>query len=205
MRELLIATKNIGKYKEICEALNGLDLKFVFLRELSLDDSDFVEDGETFRENAYKKARYYFDKLRGDFGEDFLVLGEDSGIMVEALKGELGVKTRRFGLGEEACDEAWLEHFLGRMKDEENRQAEFVCCACVYGEMSRCEFFEGKTMGYITADIRAPLSPGIPLSSCFVPEGANRVYAALSVEEKNRISHRGKAMSGVREWLGTDL
>ena len=198
MRELLIATKNIGKYREIVEALDGLDFKFVFLKDFleggGVDDGDFVEDGETFAENAEKKARYYFEKT------GLLTLGEDSGILVEALKGELGVKTRRWGAGESASDEEWIEHFLGRMKGEKNRLSEFVCCACIYGE-GVMEAFEGKTVGLITEDLQAPLSPGIPLSSCFLPEGAEQVYSALGVEEKNRISHRGKAMVGVREWF----
>ncbi len=201
MQELLIATKNIGKYKEICEALIGMDFKISFLKDFDFDDADFVEDGETFEDNALKKAKYYFDKfaaLRGN--KDFFVLGEDSGIIVEALNGELGVKTRRWGAGEAASDEEWLDYFLNRMRGESNKKAEFVCFACLLGA-DCCEIFEGRTFGNITDEAQGHIYPGIPLSSCFVPDGLEEVYSELSVEEKNRVSHRGKAMAKLAHFL----
>lgn len=223
MPELLIATKNPGKFREIREILDGLDWKFLFLvdflealkRDAAAEIfesgatlealergpagiSDFLEDGQTFQENALKKAKYYFERT------GFLTLAEDSGILVEALKGELGVKTRRWGLGETASDQEWVRYFLDKMEPEQNRGAEFVCSACLYGK-GICEFFEGKTRGSITEQLEAQILPGIPLSSCFRPQGMGKVYAALSLEEKNKVSHRGKAMLKVREWLGDRL
>lgn len=199
MRELLVATKNPGKFKEIEEALHGVDFKLVFLGDVSVEDGDFIEDGETFEDNARKKARYYCEKFSGRFE---FVLGEDSGIMVDALKGELGVKTRRWGAGEKASDQEWIEYFLERMASvpEAERGAEFVCCACVIaGGVERV--FRGETKGLITREMEAPIVAGIPLSSCFKPDGFERVYAALGVEEKNRISHRGKAMEPLKKFL----
>lgn len=194
MQEFLIATKNPGKYREIMEVLSGLSFQFRFLADLDIEDVDFVEDGETFAENAYKKASYYHQKT------GLLTLGEDSGLVVEALKGELGVKTRRWGAGEKASDEEWIEYFLARMKGVENRAACFVCHACLVGEQGRADF-DGQTRGQITESLRAPILSGIPISSCFIPEGAEQVYASLSVDEKNKISHRGKAMHPLRDFL----
>lgn len=194
MKELLLATKNPGKYKEILEALEGLPFKFIFLRDLDIEDSDFVEDGDSFSANAHKKASYYFKKT------GLLTLGEDSGILVDALEGELGVKTRRWGAGELASDDGWIAHFMDRMAGEANRAASFVCAAAVVGASVLAEF-EGETAGLITKELQAPITSGIPLSSCFLPGGMDKVYAALSVEEKNRVSHRGKAMSMVKEFL----
>lgn len=213
MRELLVATKNPGKFKEVKEVLDGVGFKLSFLGDFvrgndGFDDSDFVENGETFEENARKKAEYYFGKLKGRSGNgELFVLGEDSGIIVDALDGELGIKTRRWGAGEQASDEEWINYFLERMKDvpQGKRGAEFVCSACLkginFGGGEIFENFSGKTRGVITDGLEAPLRCGIPLSSCFRPEGFDGVYAALSVEEKNRISHRGKAMSKLREFL----
>lgn len=199
MPELLIATKNPGKFREICEALSGVPFSLVALGDLKIDDSDFVEDGETFAENSLKKARYYFEKT------GLLSLGEDSGILVDALDGELGVKTRRWGAGEKANDEEWINFFMNRMADEIQRGAKFVCSACVYGADKNgqkvFEEFFGETFGRISEKIEAPILPGIPLSSCFIPDGFEKVYAALSATEKNTISHRGKAMIGVRDFL----
>lgn len=194
MQELLIATKNPGKYREIAEALNGLPFRLVFLKDLSVEDADFVEDGETFSENAYKKAKYYFGKT------GLPTLAEDSGIVVDSLSGELGVKTRRWGAGELASDEEWIEFFMRRMADVSERTAKFICSACLLTDEEPL-FFEGETRGEITKELLVPLTAGIPLSSCFLPEGLDRVYAALTPEEKNRISHRGKAMGQVRSYL----
>lgn len=194
MRDLLVATQNPGKFNEISEVLDGGDFKLVFLRDMDVSDRGFVEDGETFEENALKKARFFADKT------GMLTLAEDSGLMVSALVGELGVKTRRWGAGEHASDEEWIEHFMERMNGVEDRGAKFVCSACVVdGEVER--FFEGETLGIITSGLEAEILPGLPLSSCFLPEGCGRVYAALSSNEKNKVSHRGKMLMAVREFL----
>lgn len=200
MRELLVATKNPGKFREISEALNGAPFKLVFLADLLIEDRDFVEDGLTFEENAEKKARYYFGKI------GTLTLAEDSGIFVDALDGELGVKTRRWGAGEKASDQEWIDYFMKRMSgvSTDKRGAKFACYACVAGDLGGKEFikhFSGETFGKITEILEVPIKPGIPLSSCFKPEGFDKVYAALSAEEKNKISHRGKAMAQVKDFL----
>ncbi len=217
---LLIATTNLGKFKEIFEILGKLDVlsggrfRVISLRELcdseesfGLEDRSFQmsdfdgleEDGETFEENAIKKAKFYHEKT------GLLTISEDSGIVVSALDGELGVKTRRWGAGENASDEEWIEFFMKRMSSEKNRNAKFVCSACVCGKKDDgkefCEVFEGETSGKITEKLEAPILKGLPLSSCFLPDGFEKVYAALSTEEKNAISHRGKAISKICEML----
>jgi len=218
---LLIATTNQGKFREIFEVLGKLDVsnggtfRVISLRDLCDSDecfgvedrsfsmSDFdglEEDGETFSENAMKKAKFYHEKT------GLLTVAEDSGIIVSALDGELGVKTRRWGAGEKASDEEWIEFFMKKMSGEKDRSAKFVCCACVCGEVEVgggdiCAVFEGETSGKITEKLEAPILGGLPLSSCFLPEGREKVYAALSAEEKNAISHRGKAMGKVLEFL----
>ena len=173
----------------------GLSLKFLSLKDLGLDGNEVVEDGVTFRENAFKKAEFFFLKT------GMPVVAEDSGIIVEALEGELGVKTRRWGAGEQATDEEWLNFFMERMCQVsfEGRGASFLCESCCIGGDGAVQFFEGVTRGHITAEVLAPILPGLPLSSCFVPEGCEKVYAALTIEEKNLVSHRGKALMGVRE------
>jgi XTP/dITP diphosphohydrolase len=196
MKELLIATKNPGKYREITEVLAGHNFKFVFLGDLDVEDGDFEEDGSTFRENAFKKAKYYGDKL-GMFS-----LGEDSGIEVAALKDELGLETRRWGAGHDASDEEWADFFMRRMEKEEDRNARFMCSACLYGDGIE-EYFDGETAGVITEKLMAPLLKGLPLSSSFLPNGEDKVYAALGAERKSEISHRGKCIKKVLVFLKT--
>jgi XTP/dITP diphosphohydrolase len=201
---LLIATKNTGKFTEISEVLSDLDLELYHLKmsemQQHLNGDYFEENGETFEENAEKKALHY-NSLTG-----IPAIGEDSGIIVDALKGELGVKTRRWGAGENATDEEWIEYFMKVMEDvpEENRTARFICAAAFIDGGGEVAMFRGQTEGIITKSLEADLKPGIPLSSCFRPEGQNKVYAALSEKEKNSVSHRGKAFHELKNFLKSE-
>jgi XTP/dITP diphosphohydrolase len=222
--KILIATKNRGKAEEIKEMLGGLSeagVEFVSLAEMDAERGvreaasvgvadDFVEDGESFSENALGKARFFFEKTKAFDGVGIPTVADDSGIFVEALADELGVKTRRWGAGEKAGDEEWLDHFMQRMKNEKNRKAKFVCAAAIVlpgakgvdGYASPVEkIFIDETCGIISELIEAPVKVGIPLSSVFKPEKCDKVFAALSIEEKNRLSHRGKAFSLLRSYL----
>ncbi|MBU1992501.1 MAG: non-canonical purine NTP pyrophosphatase [Patescibacteria group bacterium] len=194
MQKLLIATKNPGKFGEIKGVLSGLPFEFLFLGDLDEDFGDVSEDGETFYDNAFLKARYFADKA------GLLTLAEDSGILIDAFPGEFGVKTRRWGLGEGASDEEWIVYFMEKMKDKGERGARFTCNA-VLVDGDSVWGFEGETPGSITEELMAPILPGLPLSSCFMPEGFDKVYAGLTREEKNEISHRGQAILKVRKFL----
>lgn len=183
--KILIATKNPGKFLEIRDMLSGLEAEFVSLKDIGIED-DFEETGETFEENALGKARFYHSL------SDLPTVSDDSGLIVEALAEELGVKTRRWGAGEKASDEEWFGYFMKRMAEEENRRARFVCVAAYVHGQNEQAFF-GETAGEVTLEAEAPLKPGIPLSSVFKPIGHASVYAGLSDQEKNKLSHRGKA------------
>jgi XTP/dITP diphosphohydrolase len=209
---ILIATKNKGKFGEIAGFLAGVpDLQVEFLGDYEVEDEDFVEDGETHAENAAKKALYYHGKLVRDAGHYFdYVVGEDSGIYVEALADELGLETRRWGAGHDATDEEWLEHFMNEMgvrtSGGAGREAKFVCNACMVGPQSDSdelfeEYFEGETPGRIVEEAEVDLLPGLPLSSVFLADGSDEVYAALGQEKKNEISHRGQAVAKLRKFL----
>jgi XTP/dITP diphosphohydrolase len=196
MQKLVIATSNPGKFREIMEVLSDIPYKIISSKQLKLNDN-LEEDGKTYKENALKKVSHYWNQT------GFLTLAEDSGITVDALSGELGVKTRRWGAGENVTDEEWIDYFLKTLESvpDEQRTARFICCAALMDEKGDVHFFEGKTEGMITRNLEAPIYAGLPISSCFRPEGFDKVYAALTVAEKNRISHRGKAMYGVKEIL----
>ncbi|MBP7671128.1 non-canonical purine NTP pyrophosphatase [Candidatus Gracilibacteria bacterium] len=195
MKELLVATKNEGKLNQMREFLAEVPLVVRSLAEFEIDDGDFAEDGLTFAENAFKKADYYGRKL----GEG-LVVAEDSGIFVEALPGELGVFTRRWGAGAAASDEEWMAVFMERMAGVEDRRARFVANVCLWID-GEAYHFEKENHGVITAEVDYPLEPGIPLSSCFLPNGHQKVYARFSPEERLKISHRGQAMAEAREFI----
>lgn len=196
MNKLLIATKNPGKLGEMIEVLRVLPFKIISLQDLKIED-DVDETGKTHEENALLKARYFAQQT------GLPTLGEDAGIYVDAFPGELGVETRRWKGLHHASDQEWIDHFLHEMGDKQNRNARFVSVAAVVlPEGSKIEkTFRGETLGVITNKLEAPIKAGIPISSCFIPQGGTKVYASLSENEKNQVSHRGKAMHQVLAFL----
>lgn len=194
MQKILIATHNFGKYKELMEVLEDLPFKFVSLNDEKITE-DVEEHGETFEENAILKAEF-FSRLTG-----LPAIADDSGIHVDALNGELGVKTRRWGAGADASDEEWLAHFLDRMAKEENRRAEFMACIAFARMGEQTLTFRGECVGRILDSPKTEIEHGIPLSSVFLPDGKDKVYSAMSKQEKNEISHRGIAIKKCYDYL----
>lgn len=197
MQPILIATTNPGKFGEIEEILRDLPYDLVFLGDLDIS-KELEETGKTHEENAILKAKHFYELTK------LPTIGEDSGIEIEALHGELGLTTRRWGAGESASDHEWLTHFMDKMKNEQNRSAKFVSVAAFF-DGNQLETFAGETHGTITSNVEAPLKKGIPLSSVFQAEGSNKVYAALTETEKSNISHRGKAFAQLKSWITSIL
>lgn len=191
--ELLIGTGNKGKIHEMRDALAGLPIKIVTPEQLDIIDMP-AETGETFAENAEQKARFYY-------GQSHLpTIADDSGILVEALANELGIHTRRWGKGPDATDYEWIQFFLERMRTEKNRNARFVCSLAYIDKAGGLHMFEGSCDGVITDELEADYLPGLPISACFKPHGYDKVFSALTIEEKNVISHRGQALQKFRAY-----
>ncbi len=191
---LLLSTSNRGKVIEMREALDGLDLQLLDLSAMPTIGMP-NETGTSFAENATIKARH-FHKATGH-----PTVADDSGIHVEALDGELGIHTRRWGAGPDASDEEWIAYFLDRMKKEKNKRTQLVCSLAHVDETGALHLFEGTCEGVITPTLEADYLPGLPISSCFKPNGENAVFSALSLEQKNRTSHRGRALEQFRGFL----
>ena len=196
--KLLLGTSNTGKIVEVREAVGALPLEIVAPADIGISISPH-EEGDTFRANALQKAHFYFQN-----GGGLPTLADDSGIEVEALIDELGIHTRRWGAGKEASDHRWIEFFLDRMRSERNKCARFLCTLCFIDAQGREHFFEGECRGSITDELEADFLPGLPISACFKPDGYDRVYSALGIEEKNRISHRGKALQLFSEYISQE-
>lgn len=185
--QLLIGSQNKGKHIEITEALAGLNLELLTPADLSIT-IDPEETGTSYAENALLKAKHFFEH------GGVPTIADDSGIIVEALKGELGVYTRRWGAGAAATDEEWIAYFLERMQQEDNRRACFVCNLAYIDEQGSHTIFEGKCEGSITPELEADYLPGLPISACFKPDGYDLVYSAMTREQKHQVSHRGRAV-----------
>lgn len=196
--QLLLGTNNEGKIIEISEVLRGLPVEIVSPQHLKITEAP-PETGETFEANAREKARFYFERTQ------LPTVADDSGIIVETLKNELGIHTRRWGAGPEASDAEWIAHFLTRMKEEENKRAAFVCVLAYIEARSHegpaLHVFEGRCEGIITPTLEADYLPGLPISACFKPDGFSHVFSALTLEQKNSTSHRGRATAMLRSFL----
>jgi len=197
-QKLLIATGNPSKARELSDQLADLDIELISLADLALDVPDPAEDGETYADNALIKAAYWHEKT------GLPTLADDGGLLVDALPGELGVRTRRWAeeLGH-TTDESWLGYFMDRMKDipNANRGAEFRIALALVQANIEPKLFEHAVHGQITEAIEAPILPGIPVSSVFRAVGADKVFAAMTTDEKAKYSHRGGALKKLREYL----
>lgn len=206
---LLIGTTNKGKFREISEVLSTLPIKLISLQDLaaaattnSTANATPHESGSTYAENARIKSAFYYAMSNG-----IPTLAEDSGIEIDALPGELGIHTRRWGnttdnVADAMTDEEWLFCLLNKLKEfpPEKRTGRFHCTACLTIN-GKHTFFTGTCEGTINIEPQTAIPHGIPLSSCFQPIGFNKVYAALDPDEKNRISHRGSAMHAVKKHI----
>ncbi len=193
---LFIATSNEGKFREMSEVFARLSVELQSLATLGITDQ-VEEDGSSYKDNARIKASYFHNRT------GLPTLGEDSGIVVDALAGQLGMHTRRWGAGADASDEEWLDHFMRVMEEHqepEQRTAKFISHMCFMDGEEEIHVV-GQTHGLITHEVEAPLYSGLPLSSVFKPIGQTKVYSALSEDEKNEVSHRGKAGRKMCEYL----
>lgn len=196
MRELVVATRNAGKLREIRHLLEGVGIIVLGLDAFpELPEID--EDGHTFAANAAKKAET-IARLTGR-----ACLADDSGLTVEALGGEPGVYSARYAgvQGDDAANNARLLKELAGVP-EGRRQAAF-CCAmalCLPGEPTR--FFEGRVAGQILFAPRG--TGGFGYDPLFLVEGFDRTMAELPLEEKNHISHRGQALRQVVATLAVE-
>lgn len=194
-KQLLIGSNNRGKHIEIGEVLRDLDIELLSPADLKIS-IDPEETGSSFAENALLKARHFFEH-----GGAVPTISDDSGIIIDALEGELGIHTRRWGAGKDASDEEWIEFFLKRMEQEQNRKARFVCNLAYIDADKNEHLFEGVCEGIITPTLEADYLPGLPISACFKPKGFDLVYSAMSIDQKNQISHRGRAVDQLRNRL----
>lgn len=192
-QKVVIATRNPGKFREIKGILSSFPLKFLSLEDFP-DLPEVVEDGATFAENAGKKARTIAD-FTGR-----LAIADDSGLAVDALQGRPGVFSSRYA-GENATDGDRCQKLLEEMASirEGKRQARFVCAMAVARPGGRMEVVEGECSGWITLTPRGKHGFGYdPIF--FVPQ-FGKTMAELEPKEKNRISHRGRALERLKALL----
>jgi XTP/dITP diphosphohydrolase len=184
---IVLATRNKGKTREFAELLNHPSVEI-----LNLDDfgpiPEVIEDGDTFDDNAYKKASFTARIL------GYPAMADDSGLCVEALGGAPGVISARYA-GENASDAQNVQKMLEAVKGEKNRNASFKCVISIAVPTGAALTYEGECKGII---IDEPAGDnGFGYDPVFFYPELNKTFAQLSIEEKGRVSHRGKALQEV--------
>jgi len=187
-KEILIATHNEHKKEEIQQIL-GEDFKVTSLTDYDLHD-EIVENGTTFHENALIKAKYCFEKT----GK--ASLGDDSGLVVEALDGRPGIYSARYAGDHDFAKN--MAKVLEEMKNEENRKAYFVTVMCLVDDAG-INYFEGRIYGNLTQEISG--EKGFGYDPIFVPNDHQMTFAEMTAEEKNKISHRKQAIEKFLEFV----
>lgn len=188
---IFLASGNPHKIEELGVLLNdlGIDLKST----LDYPDAEEVnEDRPDLEGNALKKARYWYEKT------GLPALADDTGLEVEALNGEPGVYSARYA-GENASDEENVRKLLHELDDKSDRSARFRTVVAFISTTGKEHLFEGICTGEIISEKRG--EKGFGYDPVFVPDGYEQTFAELSSEEKNRISHRGKAVESLIEFL----
>lgn len=189
MEELVIATHNKHKLDEI-QKLLGDRIKLISLRDLGCNE-DIPETGTTLKENAYQKAKYVWEKYKKN------CFADDTGLMVEALEGAPGVYSARYA-GERCSFDDNIDLLLENMEGKTNRNASFETVVCLI-EDGKEQYFEGRCEGCILTERYG--RGGFGYDPIFMPNGYGESFAELSMEEKNKISHRGKATAKLIKYL----
>ena len=192
MKKFIIATNNAKKLVELDRILNPLGINAVTARDAGVDLGDVEETGTTFEENALIKAMSAFEK------SGFPAIADDSGLMVDALDGRPGVYTARYG-GEGLSDKERYMNLLDEMKDipKDKRTARFVSVICCVLSKDEVITVRGECVGEIAFEPSG--EGGFGYDPIFLYEGKS--FALLTPEEKDSISHRGKALRLLREEL----
>lgn len=191
MDKIVFATTNDGKIKEIKEILADFDVEVVSMKEMNIS-TDVEENGTTFEENSLIKARA-ISKLTG-----LPALADDSGLEIDFLNGEPGIYSARY-LGYDTDYEYKNNYILNQLKEakEAERTARFVCVISLVLPNGR-EFVEKGVMeGQIGYEVKG--ENGFGYDPIFYLPQYGKTSAEISAEEKNKISHRGKALRAMKE------
>jgi len=186
---LVIATRNTGKTSEIRDLLKGFPINIK-----NLDDfgpiPEVEEDGNTFDENAYKKASFAARIL------GLPALSDDSGLLVEALGGAPGVHSARYA-GENATDKQRRDKLLQAMEEKTDRRAAFECVISIAVPTGAALTYEARCEGIIAE--KPAGSNGFGYDPVFYYPPLKKTFAELTIQEKSRVSHRGKALRELRD------
>jgi len=189
MADLLVASHNPHKIEEISHLL-GVSFNLLTLRDIGYLE-DIPETGNTLEENAKIKSLTLFEL----FGKN--VMSDDSGLEIEALNNEPGIFSARYA-GPGKNDDKNMQKVLSEMSSKENRHAQFRTVVSLFWDRNHY-FFEGILPGSI--GLKPVGTNGFGYDPIFIPTGSDLTLAQLTLEQKNKISHRSKALQNLSDFL----
>ena len=189
MHTIIFATNNEHKIKEI-QSLVGNDFTIITLQEAGID-IDIPEPHDTLQENAYEKAITIENITKQN------CFSEDTGLEIEALNGEPGVKSARYAGGDRNF-QANIDKVLEKLNGSTHRKAQFRTVICLLWN-KEVFYFEGICKGRIAETMYG--GEGFGYDPIFIPEGASKSFAEMTMEEKNKFSHRQKAVTQLFRFL----
>ena len=196
MKNVILSTRNPSKLQQIIAVFSGSPVRIISLSDAGIA-GEAVEDGETLEANAEKKARFARERA----ASGFWTMSDDTGIFINAFKGEPGVHAAYWG-GKGSTTAQIMNYCLKRMEGIADRSAVFrTVVALISPGSEQCLFFKGEVSGRILESPRGEPQQKMPYSPIFVPDGQDLCWAEMSVEYENSISHRGKAFRLAREYL----
>lgn len=190
MKKLVFATNNAHKLEEI-RAILGDKVEILSLNDIDCH-ADIPETADTLQGNAALKAQYIYE----NYGLD--CFADDTGLEVEALNGAPGIYSARYAGGEGHDSEANMKKLLSEMQDKDNRKARFRTVICLI-EDGKEHFFEGIVNGSIIRERKG--GAGFGYDPVFMPDGYSETFAEMGNNEKNKISHRARAVQKLCEYI----
>jgi len=193
MQQLVFATNNTHKLTEVQAAVAG-KIKLLSLSDIDCHD-DIAETGHTFKDNASIKSHFIYNKYKIN------CFADDSGLEIDALNGEPGVYSARYA-GEHGNHAANNAKVLELLNDVTNRKARFITVISLIWD-EREYFFEGAVEGTIRTELAG--SDGFGYDPIFQPDGYDVTFAEMTLAQKNAISHRGRAVEKLVEFLNKNV
>ena len=185
MKKIVLASNNKHKVKEFKDILK--DYEILTMNDIGFD-SDIVEDGNSFLENSLIKAKTISEYLKSK-NLDYIVIADDSGLCCDALNGEPGIHSARYASDHDIKKNR--DVLINNLKDKD-KKAYFNCTIVVYYPDGSYKHFEGKTYGTIIDEERGKNDFGY--DCIFLSDDLNKTFGEASEEEKNSVSHRGRAI-----------
>lgn len=198
MIDLLVATTNKGKIREIRSVLSGSDKDLMLFtpEDFGITISP-DENGETFLENSIEKSLFYSNLRKG-----ILTIADDSGLMVNSLDGSPGIRSARYS-GDNPDDRKNIIKLLNELKNNQNRDAGFISVITLSKNGKVIRSFIGEVRGKIINEQRG--NKGFGYDPVFYYEPLGKTFAELSENEKNRISHRSIALNKLKDYLKENI